>query len=54
MKRLLRPLIAALALPTVVNAETMPITQTQLLDSISFGGLDGSLRAICYAEKKVF
>ena len=54
MRKLFITLFAALALPTAVNAETMPITQTQLLDIFSFGGLDGSLRAICYAEKKGF
>ena len=53
-KSLLLPLLTALALPTAVNAETMPITKTQLFDSISFGGLDGSLRAICFAEKRGF
>ena len=54
MRKLFITLFAAFALPTAVNAETMPITKTQLFDSISFGGLDGSLRAICYAEKRGF
>ena len=54
MRKLFITLFAALALPTAVNAETLQITQTQLLDVFSFGGLDGSLKAICYAEKKGF
>ena len=52
-KRFLIPLLAALALPTAVNAETMTITKTEYSDSLSFGGFTG-LTAIFYAEIKGF
>ena len=54
MKRLLLPLVAALALPTAVNAETMSITKTEYSDTLSFGSFHGSMMAICHAEKEGF
>ena len=54
MKRLLLPLIAALARPNAVNAETMSITKTQYSDSLSYGSLSGSMMTICQAEKEGF
>ena len=54
MKRILIPLLAALALPTAVNAETMTITKTEYSDTASFGSFMGSLSAICLAEKRGF
>ena len=54
MKRLLLPLLAALALPTAVNAETMSITETEYFDGLVFGGFTGSMIAICRAKEEGF
>ena len=54
MKRLLLALLASLALPTVVNAETMTMKETEYSDTLSFGSFVGSLMAICHAEEKGF
>ena len=54
MKRLLLPLLAAIAFPTAVNAETMAITKTEYSDTLSFGSFTGSLMAICHAEEEGF
>ena len=54
MKRFLIPLLAALALPTAVNAETMSITKTEYSDTLTFGSFTGSLMAICHAENEGF
>ena len=54
MKRLLLPLLAAIALPTAVNAETVKLTETEYLDNLNFSTFSGSLMTICHAEKKGF
>ena len=54
MKRLLIPLLAVLAFPTAVNAETMTITKTEYFDTLNYGSFMGSLTAICHAEKEGF
>ena len=54
MKRLFLPLLAALSLPTAVNAETMSITKTEYSDSLSYGSFHGSMMAICHAETEGF
>ena len=50
-KRFLIPLLAALAFPTAVNAETFILTENEYSDTISFGSFYGSFLAICHAEK---
>ena len=54
MKRLLLPLLTALALPTSLNAETVKLTETEYLDTLNFSTFSGSLMTICHAEKKGF
>ena len=54
MRKLLIPLLAALALPTPVNAEKMTLSKTEYSDFLSFGSFLGSLTAICHAENKGF
>ena len=54
MKRILLALLAALALPTAVNAETMKITETEYLDGLIFGGFTGSILAICRTNEEGF
>ena len=54
MRKLLIPLLAALAFPNAVNAETMTITETEYSDTITYGSFVGSLMAICHAEEKGF
>ena len=54
MKRFLIAFLAAIALPTAVNAETMSITKTEYSDTLTFGGVTGSLMAICHAENEGF
>ena len=54
MNRFLIPLLAALALPTAVNAETMSITKTEYSDTLTLGSFTGSLIAICHAENEGF
>ena len=54
MKRILIPLLAALALPTAVNSETLSLTKDQRYDLRSFGMFRGAMGAICYADKQGF
>ena len=54
MKRFFIPFLAAFALPTVVNAETMSLTKTEYSDTLTFGSFTGSMMAICHAEKEGF
>ena len=50
MHKLLIPLLAALSLPTAVNAEKMSITTTEYSDSLSYASFHGSMVTICNAE----
>ena len=54
MKRFLIPLLAALSLPTAVNAETTTLTKNEYSDVLNYGAFSGSMGTICYAEKKGF
>ena len=54
MKRLLLPLLASLALPTAVNAETLSLTKDQRFDLRSYGMFRGAMDAICNADKQGF
>ena len=54
MKIFFIPFLAAFALPTAVNAETMSITKTEYSDSLSYGSFHGSMVAICHAENEDF
>ena len=51
MRKLLIPLLAALALPTAVNAEEIKMTKIQYFDDLSSINFFGSMVAICHADK---
>ena len=52
MKRLLLPLLASLALPTAVNAETITLTENEYFDRLTYGSFSGSIMTLCHAENK--
>ena len=52
MRKLLIPLLAVLALPNAVNAETLSLTKMQRFDLRSYGMFRGAMDAICNAYKK--
>ena len=51
MRKLLIPLLAALALPTAVNAEEIKMTKIQYFDDLSSINFFGSMVAICHADR---
>ena len=51
MCKLLIPLLAALALPTAVNAEEIKMTKIQYFDDLSSINFFGSMVAICHADR---
>ena len=52
MKRLLLPLLAALALPNAVNAEIIEVPKSELIDSWTHRVFWGQMINICYADNK--
>ena len=54
MKRLLLSLLAAVTLPTAVDAETRTLTKNEIFDHLTYGSFSGSMNTICYADKKGF
>ena len=51
MRKLLIPLLAAIAFPTAVNAEKIEMTKNQYFDDLSSISFFGSMVAICHAER---
>ena len=54
MRKLLIPLLAVIAFPTAVNAETRTMTKNEYFDTLNYGSFSGSMMTICYADKKGF
>tara|TARA_B100001057_G_scaffold321483_1_gene321705 strand:- start:237 stop:542 length:306 start_codon:yes stop_codon:yes gene_type:complete len=50
MRKLLIPLLAAIAFPTVVNAEEIKMIKIQYFDDLSYAYFFGSMVAICHAD----